>query len=428
MPLKYSLLCHLLNELERNREKSRYKSNITKSDTQIVRTWFDQHSSIIPRKGREAVALLSCLFPHRRPDRLFELQERRLESIIGRALCLGMTRLRELQKWRDRDGADFASSVERVMFTTDSALQPDSSVTVDWINEALDRTAARSSFSSPKLRADVQSRQATPTDIESDLTNIFRRLRSLEAKWLVRMLLKSYSPIHVPEKIAMHRFHFLLPDLLGIQDSFEAAVELLRQPTIARIPARVAADTERLLRELAIDHVRPQIGTMVMRPEHDKARSIKHCSQLASPRRMSVERKYDGEYCQVHIDLSNGMGRIQIFSKSGKDSTSDREGLHPAIRKSLRLGTANCVIKQQCILEGELMVWNDSCYRLEPFYKIRKHVKRSGRFLGTLQDSPADLDEHLMIMFYDILLLDDVSCIKESLEAWGATDGLRALH
>jgi DNA ligase 4 len=84
----------------------------------------------------------------------------------------------------------------------------------------------------------------------------------------------------------------------------EAVVEVLREPTIARLPARVAVDTERLLRELAIDHLRPQVGTMVMRPEHDKARSVKHCSQLAGSRRISVERKYDGEYCQIHIDLS----------------------------------------------------------------------------------------------------------------------------
>lgn len=230
------------------------------------------------------------------------------------------------------------------------------------------------------------------------------------------MLLKNYSPIHVPEKITMHHFYFLLSDLLRIQDSFEAVVELLREPTIARISIRVFEDTERLLRELTINHLRSQVGTMVMRPEHDKARSVEHCSQLVGSRRMSVERKYDGEYCQIHIDISRRTQRIQIFSKSGKDSTSDREGLHPAIRESLRLRATDCVIKRQCILKGELLVWNDSRHRLEPFHKIRKHVKRSGRFLRTLQDSPVDPNEHLMIMFYDILLLDDISCFRETLE------------
>lgn len=101
----------------------------------------------------------------------------------------------------------------------------------------LGRIAAKSSFSSPKLRADVRVRWRAPTDPQSDPTEFFPRLRGLEAKWLVRMLLKSYSPVHIPERIAMQHFHFHLPDLLGIQDSFEAAVELLREPTIIRISA-----------------------------------------------------------------------------------------------------------------------------------------------------------------------------------------------
>jgi DNA ligase 4 len=160
----------------------------------------------------------SChgLFPHRRSDRVFKLQERRLESIIGRALSLDTTRFKELQQWRNRDGIDFASSVERVISATNSALQLDSSVTVDRIDEVLDRIAVRSSFSSPNLRADAQARQTAPTNTESDLTDNFRRLRGLETKWLVCMLLKNYNPIHVPEKIVMQHFHFLLPNLLNI--------------------------------------------------------------------------------------------------------------------------------------------------------------------------------------------------------------------
>jgi DNA ligase-4 len=56
--------------------------------------------------------------------------------------------------------------------------------------------------------------------------------------------------------------------------------------------------------------------------------------------RMSCEEKLDGEYCQIHIDLSKlggpskgrnlskGSDCIQIYSKSGKDSTQDRKALH----------------------------------------------------------------------------------------------------
>jgi DNA ligase-4 len=42
---------------------------------------------------------------------------------------------------------------------------------------------------------------------------------------------------------------------------------------------------------------------------------------------MSVEAKVDGEYCQIHVDVSRGRRGVQIFSKSGKDSTEDRKRL-----------------------------------------------------------------------------------------------------
>ena len=71
---------------------------------------------------------------------------------------------------------------------------------------------------------------------------------------------------------------------------------------------------------------------------------------------MSVRRKYDGEYCQIHIDLNKVRDSVKIFSKSGKDSTSDRIGLHYVLRDSLGLDKAGYKIKKQCILEGELLI------------------------------------------------------------------------
>ncbi len=61
-----------------------------------------------------------------------------------------------------------------------------------------------------------------------------------------------------------------------------------------------------------------------------------------------------------------------------------------------------------------MLVWKDDDKRIEPFHKICKHVQRSGRFIGTARDSPVDLNEYSMIMFYDILLLDDIVCIRKT--------------
>jgi DNA ligase 4 len=114
--------------------------------------------------------------------------------------------------------------------------------------------------------------------------------------------------------------------------------------------------------------------------------------------------------------MSKGKDYIKIISKSGKDSTNNCIGLHGALRDSLKLGRDDCQIERQCILKGELLVWSNHCERIELFYKIRKHVQRSGRFLGNVRDSPVDMNKHIMIMFYDLLLLDNAVFVRESYE------------
>jgi DNA ligase-4 len=296
------------------------------------------------------------------------------------------------------------------MATTDPDPRPGPNVTLEDINEILDRVAATSSFSSIDLRRRVRKKYTEPISINDALSSIFRRSKSSEAKWMVCMLFKNYRPVRISETVTMRQFHFLLPDLLSLQNSFEAAVNLLDEPTIRSMLFRTARDANNISRKIAATEVKSQVGVMISRPPHEKVRSIKHCCQLAGLRRISVERKYNGEYCQIHIDVNKAGHRIKIFSKSGKDSTADRIGLHPAVRDCLSLDIVDCKIKSHCILEGELLVWNDGDERIEPFHKIRKHVKRSGRFIGTARDPPVDLKEHLMIMFYDIMLLVRISC------------------
>ncbi|KAH8742208.1 hypothetical protein F5883DRAFT_440439 [Diaporthe sp. PMI_573] len=156
---------------------------------------------------------------------------------------------------------------------------------------------------------------------------------------------------------------------------------------------------------------KPQIGVKVGRQTWLKGRSIKHCLEMGKGF-MSVKNKMDGEYCQIHIDLSRGSDRIQIFSKSGKDSTQDKKKLHGVIENSLGLGTSWCKFKQSCILEGEVVVYSDREQRILSFDKLRKHISRSGRFIGTGEDSQAHEWEHLMIVYYDVLRVDDESFLN----------------
>jgi DNA ligase 4 len=147
-----------------------------------------------------------------------------------------LSRIEDLQSRRTTDSSDFASCVERILATTDCEPRYSPDATLEELDNVLDQIAAMSALLSISLREKIKD--GLLICIDNTLSRIFRVLKSSEAKWIVRMLSKNYSPVCVPESLAMHQFHFLLPDLLKFQNSFEAAVKLLDEPTICCIPFR----------------------------------------------------------------------------------------------------------------------------------------------------------------------------------------------
>lgn len=278
-------------------------------------------------------------------------------------------------------------------------------VTTEEIEKVTLEITSKKAFSGPGIK---RLARGIPVDDSTLLRPLYTRLQSREAKWLTRLILKNNSPVIVPKSLVYRCYHYLLPDLVKVQSEFTAALELLRTGRL-RDMSSMPSETERALgKEDLMKYLLPKIGVKVGRPPFFKARSIKHCFDIAQNRRMSVEKKYDGEYCQVHIDLTQERRQwIKIFSKSGKDSTEDRVNVHSAIVNCLRLGHVDCKITKKCILEGELLVYSDKEQKVLDFHKIKKHVTRSGRFLRCENDSQANPWEHLMLVLFDIMLLDD---------------------
>ncbi|KAI9035313.1 ATP dependent DNA ligase domain protein [Aspergillus affinis] len=410
MGFQFQHLCDLLSSLESNRiTKAATQSRSTDPDARVVSLWFRQHAKRLRQADTDQLAVLSCLFPEKRTDRVYMLQDISLSRVIGRCLLLGSSRRQELEKWRVKGGADLGQCVENVMKQAENQILNGQEVTVEDIDAVLTQIASRSKFSGPRVR-----RQRTAVGVEETLSPIYRRLGSRDAKWLTRMILKCYYPVVVPEGIALRSLHFLLPRLLLFQNSFEAALSMLRTEPLVYFPAHPEPCQAQDLGARALDHLYPMTGVKIGRPDYYKARSIKHCCQMIDGRRMSIEKKYDGEYCQIHIDLSKPHDSIQIFSKSGKDSTEDRAGIQDVLKESLRMKMPDCKFSRRCILEGELVVWNDVRRRIMDFHKLRKYISRSGTFIGTENDSQRPHpDEHLMIVFFDVLLLDDDVCLRK---------------
>ena len=288
-----------------------------------------------------------------------------------------------LDQWRVPGRGDLADCVERLLQPTDDPLTLASTVvTLKDVDIALATLASKSRFSGPKAREyEIDHR------IQASLEYIFRKLHSKEAKWLTRMILKDFSCLDLKEGVVYSAFDSRLPAAMEMYDDLESA--LLQHRKLSEVEKAASHQDGQLDRRVnSVWQLKPQIGTKVGRPRWIKAKGgIKHALSIIDGRTMSVERKHDGECCQIHVDLGKGKDCIQIFSKSGKDSTSDRKGVHDAIKEGLRIGQSDCQFSRNCILEGELLVWCDKKGAILDFHKIRKHIARSGTFLGTTEDS-----------------------------------------
>ncbi|KAI1072833.1 hypothetical protein LB507_002954 [Fusarium sp. FIESC RH6] len=399
MPLPFFLVCELLDQC--------YNLSVNKkSCCGVITKWFARHRGYVDAHDTSLSALLSTLLPDKRTDRVYCIQAPSLERIIGRACLLGASRIAELAQYRQPgSGVDLADCVHRILTVTPSpGYNQKDLVTVEEIDELLHSLASKVRWSSPSIRASQAS--LTPTN-RTDVEVMYRRLSAVEAKWFTRLILKSYQPLVLDPHLIYQLCDPLLPCVLKIQDDFAVAIataQVLRRRLLPNAGIRTPRDQ-------IMGTVKPQLGTKIGRQPWLKGRSIKHCLDMGHGC-MSVEEKMDGEYCQIHIDPSKGDRCLQIFSKSGKDSTEDRVALHGTILESLRIGQPDTRVKKACILEGELVVYDDSQGKILPFHKIRKHVSRRGVFLNTDLDSLPGPQEHLMIVYYDIMLLEDQSLIN----------------
>lgn len=177
MTFPFRFICELLERLEIKSAGPLNTDRLRGSDAGIIPTWFQKHSSAIPRQGPGAIAFLSCLFPERRPDRVFGLKERQLEHIIRRAHCLGSSRMVELQTLQSSGQLDFAASVERVTAITDCEPRVGPELTVEEIDNILDQVAALSSFSSANLREAVREKYGHLSSANELLSRVFAQPR-----------------------------------------------------------------------------------------------------------------------------------------------------------------------------------------------------------------------------------------------------------
>ncbi|KAH5057811.1 hypothetical protein HBI26_082360 [Parastagonospora nodorum] len=413
MTITFGAICSLLQSVEKiiTRQPRLPPKQERENIRAITANWFANQRHNLDNPRTNGGAVLSALFPHRRKDRVYGLQAPLLAKKLIALLGFGHGQRAMFDGWTNGKMGDLGAYTQRAMAMWDGTFKRKHAFSIEQIDRLLVQLAAKYRFSDEAIRQQRERHVKTDTGLK----DILIRLESWEAKWLVRLILRDHCTIELDERYVFGQYHFLLPDLLMFQNDFEAVFEMLRGE-LSAYPAIPPPSQEKHMRIEAAQKLRAVVGVKVGRPTFHKAWSFKHCFQLVGQRAWAAEVKYDGEYCEIHVDLTNSPKDIKIFSKNGKDATADREPLHSTIRSALRIGRPDCLIKSRCIVIGEMVLYSDKEKKILPFSKIRKHVSRSGSFIGTWQDSLPHEWEHLMIVFFDVLVLDDQPILRHGLQ------------
>ncbi|KAF3932946.1 hypothetical protein ABW20_dc0101934 [Dactylellina cionopaga] len=445
MPFHFTHVCDLLSTLESLHLAKAQPESLAAQYKSHLTSWFAYfRPDLTPDLW---FPLFSLLWPEGRPDRVYGFKEDGFINAVSAAMCFGPARVEELKGWRSggRGDRDLGECVERVFSITENVILPSNAVTITDVEAVLDELASHCRFSSSDVRSGGSTSRRNATALLKStngvpirqflLSSVYTRLSSRDAKWLTRILLKSVLPVTLQPDNLFPPFHFLLPEIWRIRGDLRSALALLGSKTFKLFPCTPSVEDKDELRENAVRLLVPEIGIKVGRPVFVKALNCERVLQMVGKEVWALERKYDGgtitksfglheyflliahikklflEYCQIHIDLTKGKDWLKIYSKSGRDSTQDRIGCHSIIRECLQLNSPDKrVVKQRCILEAEFLAYSKKDERIASFHSIRNHVMRSGTYLGTSLSvvSQHQSTEHIMLKFFDCILLDDI--------------------
>jgi DNA ligase-4 len=268
MALAFNDLCLLLEEVENiSIRRPRLSQEQRKSCIQdAIRKWFSIHRQLINHANANGGAILSAIFPHRRKDRVYGLKSKSLSQKLTKLLGFNHIQKALFDKWTTGKAGDLGVYTAIAMKPWDGTIKNKRKILMERVDRLLVQLAAQHRFSDPV----IQKQRDFHTDTDTEIQQIFKRIDSSEAKWLVRLILREYCTIELDERFIFEQFHFLLPDLLMFQNDFDAVFSLLKGE-LRCYPPVPEAGLRRSMREEAGKKLSPTVGVKVGRPTFHKA-------------------------------------------------------------------------------------------------------------------------------------------------------------
>lgn len=233
-------------------------------------------------------------------------------------------------------------------------------LTIRELNELLDRLAA------------AESRPAK-TDV---LGEMIRKTNWQEMKWIIMIILKDLK-LGISEKSIFHEFHPDAEDLFNVTCDLRLVCEKLSDRNVRHKRQDIEVGKA----------VRPQLAMRVV----DCASAWKklHGKDVV------VECKFDGDRIQIH---KNG-SQVNFFSRNFIDHQEYEHGMFNIV--------VDNVVAERCILDGEMLVWDNATNRFADFGSNQEIAKAAREGLES--------ERQLCYVAFDILYVGDTSVIHQTL-------------
>ncbi|EIW58323.1 uncharacterized protein TRAVEDRAFT_124375 [Trametes versicolor FP-101664 SS1] len=392
------------------------------------------------------------LFPEEDVRRKYGLQEIRMAQYLTKILGVSTAaggRGERLRKWKGEDALGcLGNEVERVM--DGRSIASVSSISLCRVDSLLSELAGKCAYSAEVYREGTHMSRRSR---EAILSELYTSLTPAKSAVMTQIILKDLRPLLYPiPQSACHYTSALLEyksnavAMLTKESAMHAWDSSGRMSLIFKTRANLE-EAATAFEGLNNGEVFPQptVGVQIQIPKCVKgqgpAQSLK---SLKGADKVWVETKYDGERAQIHVWFDDdGDPRIRIFSKSGRDSTLDRAGIHSIVYAALGIpypgsyaeadaqSSDTLPFKRGIVVEAEMVAYSDALGRIDEFWRIRSLIARTA--IGVRHRSPppgpSTQEEvmetqcslisngtdggtrHLALVFFDILLLDDASLL-----------------
>ncbi|KZP21054.1 hypothetical protein FIBSPDRAFT_788707 [Athelia psychrophila] len=451
--IPFSFFVSLLREISRVEPRSSRDSSSKNTPRDVFVRWVaNLRRRFTPLPQGTAAAVLLLLFPEEDSRRKYGMQETKLAQELAKCFGVSMKgRGDVLNHWNGEAstgclGAEICKIANSASSLDEAQIGP---LSIADVQTLLDELASTSAFSDRTLR---QSHSHMPRSKNMILRDLYQSMPSVDAAFLTQIILKDIRPLLYPLSETHYTAALTKYNSKAVLPLTKEAAMMTWDPTRRLLRTHSVRsnlyDATHTWEQHSETHKfpEPQIGSAIEIPKSVKGRGcLEALKHFANSERVWAETKYDGERAQIHVEIrEDGMPHITIFSKSKRDSTLDRWGVHGIVRNALGLGNdvdpgaAPRKIKN-IILDAELVAFTDRHHKVDEFWRIRSLITATARGVRSRMFVPLRLESqsaeegvsqaslasnasdsgtrHLALIFFDVLVLDSTSLLSTPYES-----------